>query len=69
MALWLPARELSRVMSPPANALKGRGFLLLKTSTRLGTETSCSPGSARCRGQTVDELVQWMEQEASPDRF
>jgi len=51
MALWLPARELSRVMSPPANALKGRGFLLLKTSTRPGMfKTSCSPGSARCRG-------------------
>jgi hypothetical protein len=57
-------------LSLPANALKGKGFLLLKTSTRPGkSETSCSPGPARCRGQTVDELVQWMEQEASLGRF
>jgi len=69
MAFWLPARESFRI-DPTGERFVGERFLLPKTFTRPGkTETSCSPGPARCRGQTVDELVQWMEQEASPDRL
>jgi hypothetical protein len=69
MAFWLPAREPFRTY-PIGERFEGERFLLLKTSTRPGkSETSCSPGPARCRGQTVDELVQWMVQEASPGRF
>jgi hypothetical protein len=57
-------------MYPTGERFEGERFLLLKTITRPGkSKTSCSPGPARCRGQTVDELVQWMVQEASPGRF
>jgi D-alanine-D-alanine ligase len=32
------------------------------------TETSSAPEPARLAGTTFDELVQWMVQDASPDR-
>jgi D-alanine-D-alanine ligase len=48
---------------------KGERLLLLKASTQPGkTETSDAPELASFCGQTVDELVQWMVQDASPDR-
>jgi hypothetical protein len=69
MAFWLPAREPFG-KDPTGERFEGERFLLPKTITRPGTtETSCSPGPAQCCGQTVDELVQWMEQEASPGRL
>jgi hypothetical protein len=69
MAFWLPAREPFR-MYPTGERFEGERFLLLKTITRPGkSKSSCSPGPARCRGQTVDELVQWIVQEASPGRY
>jgi hypothetical protein len=67
---WLPGRELLRI-SASTTASRKKMASQSEVDPEPGiTETSRVPDPARlCAGTTFDELVQWMVQDASLDRY
>jgi hypothetical protein len=67
---WLPGRELLRISASTIATREQVTSFCLEAATQPGmAETSYVPELARLlAGTTIDELVQWMVQDASPDR-
>jgi hypothetical protein len=65
LALWLPARELSRISISPSASRGRRFFRLQHPPGKLRTHLRRQP---RFCGQHFDEFVQWMVQDPSLDR-
>jgi hypothetical protein len=67
---WLPGREQLRISASTIATREQGGLFCLEAATQPElTETSHVPELAKLlAGTTIDELVQWMVQDASPDR-